>query len=79
MGGGVDERYVTLGGGGCTVQRYETLQGGGGCQVFRKKALLNTQMAPYLNNSAVYQLHRCLKGNRHKPDLKIRFWCVYIP
>ena len=20
-----------------------------------------------------------LKGNRHKPDLKIRFWCVYIP
>ena len=19
------------------------------------------------------------KGNRHKPDLKIRFWCVYIP
>ena len=19
-----------------------------------------------------------LKGNRHKPDLKIRFWCVYI-
>ena len=21
----------------------------------------------------------CVKGNRHKPDLKIRFWCVYIP
>ena len=21
----------------------------------------------------------CIKGNRHKPDLKIRFWCVYIP
>ena len=20
-----------------------------------------------------------IKGNRHKPDLKIRFWCVYIP
>ena len=20
-----------------------------------------------------------LKGNRHKQDLKIRFWCVYIP
>ena len=19
-----------------------------------------------------------VKGNRHKPDLKIRFWCVYI-
>ena len=19
------------------------------------------------------------KGNMHKPDLKIRFWCVYIP
>ena len=20
-----------------------------------------------------------VKGNRHKPDLKICFWCVYIP
>ena len=24
-------------------------------------------------------LRLLLKGNRHKPDLKIRFWCVYIP
>ena len=28
--GAVDEHYVTLGGGGCTVQRYEALQRGGG-------------------------------------------------
>ena len=42
--GVVEERYVTLG--GYTVQRYEALQGGGGCQVFRKKALRNTWMAP---------------------------------
>ena len=21
----------------------------------------------------------CVKGNMHKPDLKIRFWRVYIP
>ena len=38
----VDERYVMLGGGVCTVQRYEALQGGGGRQVFRKKMLRNT-------------------------------------
>ena len=32
-------------------------------------------------NGDVDKIRMCdfLKGNRHKPDLKIRFWCVYIP
>ena len=38
------------GGMGAVDERYEALQGagggGGGCQVFRKKALRNTWMAP---------------------------------
>ena len=36
-----------------------------------------------IRNDTVYQPMKQriigLKGNRHKPDLKIRFWCVYIP
>ena len=36
----VDKRYVTLG--GCTVQRYVSLQEGGGCHVFQQNALHNT-------------------------------------
>ena len=25
------------------------------------------------------RIEKRVKGNRHKPDLTIRFWCVYIP
>ena len=40
----------------------------------------NSEIERYLNfNSKNLNGGYTLKGNRHKPDLKIRFWCVYIP
>ena len=46
--GAVDERYVTLGGGGApssVTKRYKGV-GGGGVSSFPEKALRNTWMAP---------------------------------
>ena len=48
------------------------------------KILICTRFQSLRNVSgfSVKSLQFCMKvvkGNRHKPDLKIRFWCVYIP
>ena len=43
------------------------------------QVLLRSNCTFYLRSFCIYLHFYLLKGNRHKPDLKIRFWCVYIP